>query len=71
MKWLRRWSQMTISFLRDEEIDTLSIGWQIDETSTHPAESPSITDDDTWSDGDEKGEIARDVDAAGSGSITG
>ena len=38
----------------DEEIDTLSGGWQIDKPSTSPAESPSFTDDDTWGDGDEE-----------------
>ena len=59
MKWWRRSSQMTTIFGVDEEIYTLSSGLQIDETSTSPAESPSVTDDDTWSNGDEEGEIAR------------
>ena len=53
----------------DEEIDTLSNGLQIDETSTSPTESPSVTDDNTWSDGDEEGEIARNIVAADGTSI--
>ena len=69
MKWLPRSSQMII-FGGDEDIDTSSSGLQIDETSTSPAESPSVTDDDTWSGGDE-GEITRDLVAAGSGAIDG
>ena len=61
MKWLRPSSQMTINFGVDEEIDTLSSGLQIDETRTSAAESPRITDDDTWSDGDEEGKVAPDI----------
>ena len=34
MKWLQCSSQMTIMFGVDEEVDTLSGGLQIDETST-------------------------------------
>ena len=60
---------MTIIFGVDEEIDTLSSGLQIDETSTSPAQSPSVTDDETWNDGDEEGEIACNVVTAGSGAI--
>ena len=49
---------MTINFGVDEEIDN---------TNTNPAVSPSVKDD-TWNDGHEEGEIARNV-AAGSGAI--
>ena len=52
IKWLRRSSQMTINFGEDEEIDTLSSGLQIAETSTSHEESPRVTDNDTWSDGE-------------------
>ena len=55
---------MTI-FGVDEEIVTLSSGLQIGRPSTSLVESPSVT----WSDGDEDGEIASDVVAAGSGAI--
>ena len=50
----------------DEEIDTLSSGSHNDKTSTSPAESPIATDDDTWRNSDEAGEI---VATAGSGTI--
>ena len=68
MKGWRCLSQMTINFGVDE-IYTLSSGLQIDKTSTSPAESPSATDEDTWSDGDEEDEIAHDLVAAGSGTF--
>ena len=58
-------SQVTIIFGVDEEIDTLSSGLQIKETSTSHAESPSVEEDDTWNN-NEEGEI---VVAAGSGAI--
>ena len=56
MEWLWRSSQMTTIFGVDDEIDTSS-GSQIDETSTSPAESPSVTDNDTWSDGVSKSRL--------------
>ena len=45
------------------------MGSQIDKISTRLAESPNVTAEDTWSDGDEEGEIAHAVVAAGSGAI--
>ena len=48
---------------------TESPGMTDNKTSTSPAESPGMTDSGTWSDGDEEGEIARDVVAAGSGPL--